>query len=144
VNIPQDTLDGVTTRLKLEELYRRYPYPDSLGFLTVGYGRNLVGHGVSEKESCYLLANDIKEAWGQLQAALPWIAKLDPVRQAILVDMTVNMGIKSTLGFKNTLACVKIGDYTKASKNMLVSKWASQVGERATKLSQAMLSGKWW
>jgi len=46
------------------------------------------------------------------------------------------------LGFKHTLAFVKAGDWERAANNMLVSRWAKQVGRRAIELSELMRKGK--
>ena len=56
--------------------------------------------------------------------------------------MCFNMGIGSLAGFKNTLAMIQAGDYAGASENMLKSKWAVQVGNRATELAQIMKTGE--
>ena len=46
------------------------------------------------------------------------------------------------LGFKNTLATIRAGDYQRAASMMLDSKWAGQVGQRAERLSRMMATGK--
>jgi len=43
--------------------------------------------------------------------------------------------------FKNTLKYIEAGEFEKAAKNMLLSRWAGQVGNRATELSMQMKSG---
>jgi lysozyme len=58
-----------------------------------------------------------------------------------MIDMCFNLGIGGLLEFKNTLASIQSGDYQKASEQMLQSKWATQVGNRATELSEMMKEG---
>ena len=46
------------------------------------------------------------------------------------------------LGFHNTLAAIEAGNYAAASGGMLASKWAKQVGARATRLAAMMKTGE--
>lgn len=55
--------------------------------------------------------------------------------------MSFNLGIAKLLGFKNTLAFAKAGDWARAASNMLQSAWAGQVGARAIRLSHQLLTG---
>ena len=94
---------------------------------------------------------------GQVNAALsalPWrersahvwpaIAQtLDEVRQSVLIDMHVNLGLSRLQGFRNTLALIGVGKYEAAAQEMLDSKWAEQVGRRAQRLSRMMSTGRW-
>jgi lysozyme len=98
--------------------------------------------GLSDDEIDYLLMNDLKRVEIDLDKHLPWWSQLDTVRQRVLIDMCFNLGIKGLLGFKNTLAYVKAGQYKQAKTNMLKSKWASQVGKRAQRLAAMMETGK--
>lgn len=118
-----------------------FPYVDTVGKTTVGVGRNLTDVGISKEESRILLANDIKKVVAGLDAALPWWDSLSEARQRVLADMAFNLGLKGLLGFKNTLALIQRGDYDEAADNMLLSKWATQVGRRATTLAGMMRRG---
>jgi hypothetical protein len=51
-------------------------------------------------------------------------------------------GITGLLGFKNTLATIRAGSYEQAAAMMLQSRWATQVGRRAERLSRMMATGK--
>lgn len=129
-------------QLKLHEGVRDRPYKDSVGKLTIGVGRNLTDKGLKPKEIEYLLMNDIMDCIDDLNKYLPWWRQLNEVRQRVLMDMCFNLGIGGLLGFKNTLAFIQSGDYEQASQNMLLSKWASQVGQRARRLSEMMRTGQ--
>ena len=129
-------------QLKLHEGVRDRPYKDSVGKLTIGVGRNLTDKGLKPKEIEYLLMNDIMDCIDDLNKYLPWWRQLNEVRQRVLMDMCFNLGIGGLLGFKNTLAFIQSGDYEQASQNMLSSKWASQVGQRARRLSEMMRTGQ--
>ena len=134
--------DAMIRQLRLHEGERLKPYRCTAGKLTIGVGRNLEDRGITVAESAYLLGNDIDSHWRELVRALPWVERLDEVRQRVLLDMAFNLGIGGLLGFKNTLATIKAGDYQKAAAMMLDSKWARQVGRRADRLSGMMASGK--
>ena len=120
---------------------RHMPYVDTVGKTTIGFGRNLTDRGISESEARYLLQNDIQDHLNELRSALPWFHALDDVRQEVLVNMAFNLGVPGLLKFHNTLASVEEGNYTTAAHGMLDSKWASQVGKRATELARAMETG---
>lgn len=50
------------------------------------------------------------------------MAQLDPARFGVMLNMAFQMGTDGLLGFKNTLAMVKAGDYSGAATGMLHSK----------------------
>lgn len=129
--------------LTLHEGYRQFPYRCTAGKLTIGIGFNLDDTGLFEDEAKAVLSLRIMRTARQLEKHLPWITNLDPVRQAVLLDMAYNLGVPGLLKFKNTLADVQAGRYAAAAGKMLQSKWADQVGKRAVRLSQMMESGTW-
>jgi lysozyme len=121
-------------------------YQDHLGFLTIGVGRLIdkrKGGGITPEESAYLLDNDIDKREADLLRRAPWMALLDPVRFGVMMNMAFQMGVDGLLGFKNTLAMVRDGDYATAAEGMLQSLWAEQTPERAKRLSDQMRSGVW-
>lgn len=134
--------EAMVRQLRLHEGERLKPYRCTAGKLTIGVGRNLEDRGISREESAMLLANDIANEERELLRALPWVAKLDEVRQRVLLDMSFNLGIVGLLGFKNTLATIQAGEYQRAAAMMLDSKWAGQVGARAERLARMMATGK--
>lgn len=133
---------AMIAQLRLHEGERLKPYRCTAGKLTIGVGRNLDDRGITAQESAMLLENDIDAVEWDLRAALPWVQELDEVRQRVLLDMCFNLGLTGLLGFKRTLAAIKGGQYARASAMMLQSRWATQVGERATRLSQMMMTGQ--
>ena len=135
-------ITNVIDLLTLHEGYRSKPYRDTLGYLTVGIGRNLDTRGISRDEAQYMLKNDIVMA-EYLLAMHPFWNSLSMVRKAVLLDMMVNIGPSRFNGFKRTLEFIRNKDYLAASKEMLVSKWAQQVGQRATRLSRMMETNEW-
>lgn len=138
-------------------------YKDSLGIDTVGIGRNLKDrgiskeeldymdipnidvvyqHGISEADARYLAMNDIKIVENELVKVHRCVEDLDSVRQLVLMDMAFNMGVPRLCKFKNMWNAIHEQNYEAASWEMLDSKWARQVGRRATILSDAMKAGE--
>lgn len=135
-------------RAKLEALliedegYRRFPYEDSEGILSIGVGRNLEQRGLRDDEIRLMFANDVAEAEREI-ATQPWAIGHGIVRWAVLVSMVFNLGLPRLLGFKRMIAALERRDYATAAAEMLDSKWARQVGRRATRLAEMMRSGEW-
>ena len=59
------------------------------------------------------------------------MAKLDPQRQAIIVDMAYNMGPNKLSGFKKLKKAIVEGDNQRAASEMMNSDWYKQTGNRA-------------
>lgn len=133
---------ALVRQLRLHEGERLQPYRCTAGKLTIGVGRNLDDRGITRNESAMLLSNDIRLVETELIRALPWVARLDDVRQRVLLDMAFNLGVAGLLNFKRTLAEIEAGEYEKAASMMLDSKWAKQVSQRAERLSRMMVTGK--
>lgn len=127
--------------LQEHEGYRQFPYADSLGIQTIGYGRNLESRGISEPEASYLLSNDIAEAEEMLHS-YGYYFNLSGERKAVLIDMMVNMGPTRLAGFKKMHAALEDRNYELAALEMLDSKWSTQVGQRSLTLSKVMHDNK--
>jgi len=125
-------------RIKKHEGFRTFPYKCPAGKLSIGYGRNLDDCGISEQEAEILLNNDITKARIELANAFPWTIEMDEKRKNVLVEMVYNMGINRFKGFKKMLVACHNGKWDIAAKEMLDSKWASQVKQRAKTLAEIM------
>ena len=128
--------------IKKHEGFRSHLYKCPAGKWSVGYGRNLEDCGLSEWEAEYLLKNDITCCKLELFTNFPWAAQLDNARKNVLIEMVFNMGINRFKGFKKMLAACQKGEWDKAADEMLDSKWASQVKQRAKTLAEIMRKGK--
>lgn len=122
---------------------RLKPYRDTVGKLTIGVGRNLDDVGISQDEADLMLDNDINRSHDACASAFPWFAALDSVRQDVLIDMAFNLGLEALKGFHMTLGCIEKGDYEGAARNMLLSRWRDEVGQRAVELSNLMRTGSY-
>ncbi len=128
-------------QITTHEGLRLHPYKDTVGKLTIGVGRNLDDVGISQDEALYMLVNDLNRAESSLRQHLPWFETLDDMRQRVLIDMTFNLGIRGMLSFTRMLQALRCAQFNDAAQEMLASKWAQQVGERATTLAHMMMTG---
>ena len=131
----------LAAELTRDEDERLRMYIDTVGKATIGVGRNLTDKGIRKDDSALMLSNDIAETTASLNQRLPWWNTLTDARQRVLANMAFNMGMGGLLGFKNTLELVRTGKYSAAADAMLQSKWATQVGQRAVRLSDMMRAG---
>lgn len=119
---------------------RLMPYRCPAGKLTIGYGRNLEERGISRPEAEYLFENDLLDCY-ELASTYEWFPSLSSNRKAVIVDMIFNLGGAGFGKFEKTIAALELHDYELAAAEMLLSKWALQVGHRAKKLAQLMKEG---
>jgi len=131
----------LTEQLIRHEGLRLKPYKDTVGKLTIGIGRNLDDVGITRDEALMLLENDIKIARDELLSNFPSFNSLQDARLDCLINMVFNMGISRFKGFKLMIAALGTHEYNEAAVQMLDSKWARQVGKRATELSVQMRLG---
>lgn len=129
-------------RLIEEEGMKLKPYRCSAGKLTIGVGRNLEDKGLSNEEALFLLQNDIIEAVKELKKAFLFFDSLNETRQIVLIDMCFNLGINGLKKFKKMIKALENQDFSLASKEMLSSCWAKQVGARARSLALLMETGE--
>jgi lysozyme len=128
-------------QLERHEGLRLKPYRDTVGKLTIGYGRNLDDRGISEDEAGFMLDNDIDQVVAELERLPLWLS-LNPVRKVVLANMAFNMGVPTLLEFRRMLGALAEKDWDRAAVEMLDSKWARQVGSRAVELSELMRRGE--
>ena len=131
--------------LILHEGLKLKPYKCTANKLTIGVGRNIEDIGITEEEAKLLLENDLNRI---LQEVEHWsfLEKLNEPRQAVILDMVFNMGISrfNANTWVKTFAAIQDENFEEAANQMLDSKWANQVGQRAIRLSQMMRKGEWY
>jgi lysozyme len=132
--------------LKRDEGCRLTAYLDTVGVWTIGYGHTgpEVRKGLkwTQAQAEDALLTDAAEHNAELLKALPWAAKLDPVRKRALCNMAFNLGIRKLLDFKNTLGALKAGEWDRCADGALNSLWATQVGDRAKRIAHMFRTGK--
>jgi lysozyme len=122
---------------------RLKPYLDTKKKLTIGVGRNLDDVGITRDEAWALLNNDIARVRREVKRAFPWFSKVNPVRKDVVLNMVFNLGLQRFRGFRKAIAAIKAQDWDEAARQMLDSRWASQVGRRARELAAMMRRGKY-
>lgn len=119
------------------------PYRCTSGKITIGIGRNLEDNGISQEEAECLLNADLNRCRSMLARRLLFWPQLCEVRQAVLIDMCFNMGWPRLSQFKKTINALSLQNYALAAAEMLDSRWARQVPNRAIRLTQMMKTGQW-
>lgn len=143
-------MELLVEQLKLHEGYRKEPYYDTEGILTWGIGRNLEANPLTDDEILhmlyhgresaaeYCLTKDVQSAIQDCKTLYSFYDKLSEVRKRVLIDMAFNLGRNRLRQFVKMASALESRNYTKAAEEMLNSRWAYQVGRRATRLSEMM------
>tara|TARA_R100000687_G_C6404673_1_gene143548 strand:+ start:155 stop:565 length:411 start_codon:yes stop_codon:yes gene_type:complete len=127
--------------LKRDEGVKLFPYKCSANKLTIGVGRNIEERGITEDEANYLLKNDLTMCIEEVESIFTWYPYLTDSRKRVIVNMVFNLGLSRFLNFKKFIDAMEQKDYETAGKEMLDSKWAKQVGDRAKRLKQMIVEG---
>jgi lysozyme len=128
-------------QLIAHEGMRTKPYKDTVGKLTIGVGRNLDDRGITEAEALVLLNNDLDGVEKDLDRVLPEWRDFSMKRQMALADLMFNIGVNKFVGFERMIDALKVRDFQEAARQMLLSRWADQVGLRARTLAKNMRDG---
>ena len=145
-------MEKLINQLKRHEGFRSTPYRCTAGKWSIGYGLNLEDNGISV--GGIVLNESIAELIlrSQVREIIDWLYHLDYTyeiypsddqRLYACANMVFNLGRNGFLKFKKMLRAIEVGDYETASKEMLNSRWAKQVGSRATELAEQMRTGEW-
>lgn len=148
-------IKSVVDLVMLHEGWSATPYKCSAGKWTIGYGRNieanpipgkdltyLQGHGITKAEARDLLLHDLDKLRTELNE-IDEFRHCNDARQAVLIDMAYNLGIVGLMAFKRMWLALHNGKFQDAAAEMLRSRWADQVKNRAVRLSTMMSTGRW-
>lgn len=81
-----------------------------------------------------LLDDDIAESVKDLHVMFPDFDNMPEAARAVLIDLHFNMGGATLRTFKNTIKCLKAGNWDQAAENLTKSLWYTQVGIRAKEI----------
>lgn len=128
-----------------DEGYRLLSYQDSLGYWTVGIGHYLGTQrrilSITPIECEAFLESDVQAATAlAVGFTVPAWPLMNFARQRALINMAFNLGPRLAQ-FALFLGAVQLGNWSIAAEQMLKSKWAAQVGVRATHLRDVILTG---
>ena len=143
--------DKLMEELIKDEGYKYEIYLDHLGYPTFGVGHLVletdeehgqpVGTPVSEERIKECLSHDIDVVCSELDMKDPWWRNLSDNKQRVMSNMCFNLGHPRLSKFKKFLGAMQISDWETAAVEMLDSKWAGQVGDRAVRLRDRVLQG---
>lgn len=131
--------------IKQNEGCRLKVYDDSRGIPSIGWGRDLRDEGISQAEAQLLFDNDLANAIRGAIAALgsgDW-TMLDDARKNSLIDMCFELGQAGLSEFRNMLNAVRKQDWQTAHDQLLASRYAEQVPNRANRNAAILLTGIW-
>jgi lysozyme len=132
-------------QLKIDEGVKYEIYKDHLGYDTFGIGHLVVkedsefgkpvGTKVSEDRVNEVFEKDVQKMIKEAKILFPNFDNLPEEAQQVIVNMTFNMGRPRLSNFKKFISYINESKWEEASKEMLNSAWAKQVGKRAQRLS---------
>ncbi len=137
-------MDELSDIIIKHEGLRLKPYKDTVGKLTIGVGRNLDDCGITSDEALLLLHNDLIRCTSEL-IKYSWYLNIDnEVRRGVLIELGFNVGMVKFLEFKKMISAISVFDYDLASKELLNSLWASQVGTgRSKNMADRLSTGEY-
>jgi lysozyme len=143
-------IDKLKEELKIDEGVKYEIYRDHLGFPTFGIGHLIVdtdieygqpvGTKVTEDRVNECFVSDTSSVLKDCETLFSSYYDLPEEVQLIIANMMFNMGKPRMSGFKKFIAAIEDGDWSKAAKEMIDSKWYRQVTNRAERLVNRMRS----
>lgn len=138
--------DQLVADLKRHEGLRLKAYLDTVGVWTIGYGHTgpevTPGLVITEGQAEDWLRQDILEAVEDASIVFTSLAKLDPVRMGVIVNMAFNLGRSGLNQFnKQSLPAIRDGRYEEAAELLKKSLWARQTKSRAAELIERIRTG---
>lgn len=130
-------------QLERDEGFRAKPYLDTTGHWTVGFGWNMEAVPLDKDIARLILEREVEKCTATLRRDFSWFDGLSECRQGVLINMAYNLGLEGLKKFQRMLTAVAGGYYKEAAKEMMDSKWARQVGQRAVRLATQMETDSW-
>jgi len=117
------------------------PYRCTSDKLTIGVGRNIEDRGISHETAMQMLDEDIDICINELQQTVSYWNDLPSRVKEGLINLCFNMGISRLMAFKKTFGFLREGMYDKAASELLESRYANQVGQRAIDVANMIREG---
>jgi len=134
-------LEILKDQLIIDEGYELKPYPDTAGKITIGVGVNLTDRGLPAHMIDELFEKDMENSYRDAEKLISNFSSLSDNRKAVLANMSFNLGYYRLKGFKKMIGAVERSEFNRAADEMLDSKWARQVKQRAIRLANHMRKG---
>lgn len=111
-----------------------------IGHPTIGVGRALDTHGLSNSEINILLAHDCNRIISWCQSNLSWFSVLSDTRQRVICNMVFQIGETGFSCFRHLYDAIARQDWPGARAAMLDSIWAQkETPSRAQMLADSFL-----
>ena len=143
-----DTFNEMTEEIKADEGVVHEVYLDHLGLPTVGVGHLIreddpehglaVGTKIDSERVHELFEADLYTCVAETKLLYPQFEELPAEAQQILCNMMFNLGRPRLSKFIKMREHVNNGAWSDAANEMLDSKWAKQVPNRANRLVERM------
>jgi lysozyme len=117
-------------------------YQDSVGVWTIGYGTNLQELVIDQPTAAKFLEVGIFSARVAAKMFPQWHFLDTDARQNAFVELVYNIGPNRLAFFKKALEAISRQDWVTVGKELLDSKWATQVGQRALTLIAMFQTGE--
>lgn len=144
-------IEKLREELKVDEGCINEIYLDHLGYHTFGIGHLItnedkewgepVGTTISTKRVNECFKNDIEIVFKELDRSLSWWRELPEDIQLVLANMCFNLGITRLKKFKKFLTALSEKNWELAATEMMDSRWATQVKQRAVRLQKRVIKG---
>lgn len=125
----------------VDEGFEGRPYKCTENKETIGFGHNLTDRPLTKIQAERILDDDITIAIYDCHK-LDYFKLLNKERKSVIVNMMFNLGFSRLNRFVKMAQAIRDKDYEKASEEMMNSRWADQVKDRAIRLSTIMLTGE--
>jgi lysozyme len=143
-------INKLQEQLKIDEGIKYEIYEDHLGYATFG-----IGHLITDKDPEYgwpigtkvtpervneVFQTDVKKYIKETQKVFPDLINKPDLIQVVLVNMCFNLGAPKLGKFYKFISAINNEQWIEAAVEMMDSNWANQVGPRAERLKQIVLS----
>ena len=143
-------INKLREQLKIDEGVEYRVYLDHLGYKTLGIGHLVVpgdleydapvGTHISEDRVNEIFDKDVITYIDEAKKVFGNLEGMPEEAQQVIVNMCFNMGAPRLSQFKKFIKAIHDEDWATASVEMLDSRWANQVGDRANRLSDRIKS----
>lgn len=134
-----DAVDLAVPRCKLEEGFRARMYIDTRNRKTIGFGF-CIDAGITPYAAEELLRAQLQELYEAL-TVFHWYQDLDAPRQAVLLDMGLNLGLSGLLqGFPRMIQALQAHEWQEAANECHVTE--PELAGRYAKNAQVLLTGE--
>ena len=150
----EKVLEYITPKTAEFEGFSSVVYKCPAGYDTIGYGRNIESHPLSQREREQLqngeISKEVAMEWLKkdleqryyLACDFAWFRDLDNVARAgAVVDLIYNLGYSGFKKFKKFIEAMNKRDCIKAVMELEDSAWFNQVGRRAKEISKMIQLG---